>query len=214
MDLSGVPYALEAMRVNDVPTVALIEKQVFATPWSAEAFLQELTFHASSSYLVLRYTDESALSQRLPHRPWSSSQDQGLLGYAGLWLVMEQAHVCTLAVRPAWRGRGLGELLFASLIEQALSGQSDELTLEVRVSNQTAQNLYAKYGLEVKGRRPRYYPDNQEDAWIMNSPPLQTPAYHTAFTDLTVRLRRHLLEAEQGIPIGTGRSRREAESWS
>jgi ribosomal-protein-alanine N-acetyltransferase len=213
MDLSGMPYALEAMRLDDVPTVAIIEKQVFATPWSAEAFLQELTFHAASTYLVLRYTDEGALRQRFAPRPWSGSQNQGLLGYGGIWLVMEQAHVSTLAVRPVWRGRGLGELLFASLIEQAISGQSDELTLEVRVSNQTAQNLYAKYGLEVRGRRPRYYPDNQEDAWIMSSPPLQTPTYRTAFTDLTNRLREHLLEAEQGIPMRHGNGTWEAESW-
>jgi ribosomal-protein-alanine N-acetyltransferase len=200
MELPGVPYALDAMRLADVPTVASIEKQIFATPWSAEAFRQELTYHAAATYLVLRYTDPRALERRFPKRPWMGTQDPGLVGYGGLWLVMEQAHVSTLAIRPLWRGRGLGELIFAALIEKAIAGQCNELTLEVRVSNSPAQNLYAKYGLEVTGRRTRYYPDNHEDAWIMASPPLLSDAYRAAFVALTQRLRERLLETPTGIP--------------
>ncbi|MHB1318147.1 MAG: ribosomal protein S18-alanine N-acetyltransferase [Anaerolineae bacterium] len=200
MDLSGLPYALDSMRLEDVPAVATIEKQVFATPWSAEAFRQEITYHAAATYLVLRYTDQPAIQQRFPRRPWTATQDPGLVGYGGLWLVMEQAHVSTLAVRPLWRGRGLGELLFAALIGKALESGCDELTLEVRVSNRTAQNLYAKYGLEVTGRRTRYYPDNLEDAWIMSSPLLRGDAYRKAYADLIERLRVRLLEAPTDIP--------------
>jgi ribosomal-protein-alanine N-acetyltransferase len=140
------------------------------------------------------------------------TQDHGLIGYGGLWLVMEQAHVSTLAVRPLWRGRGLGELVFAALIENAMAGGCDELTLEVRLSNRPAQNLYAKYGMEVTGRRTRYYPDNHEDAWIMASPVLRGEAYRSAFADLTERLHRRLLEAPANIPDAATLHKREAQA--
>jgi len=199
MDLANLPYALNPMRLSDVPTVESIEQQVFATPWSAQAFRQELTFHTAATYLVLRYTEQAVLERRYPRRPWSGPHDPSIIGYGGLWIVLDQGHVSTLAVRTVWRGHGLGELLFAALIETAIAQGCDELTLEVRLSNRIAQNLYAKYGLEVAGRRPRYYPDNQEDAWIMTSPPLQSPAFLTTFASLVERLHQRLVEA---VPDG------------
>ena len=90
-----------------------------------------------------------------------------LAGYAGLWLMMEQAHVTTIAVRPQFRGQGFGELLLVSLAEVALDIGARWLTLEVRVSNEPAQGLYRKYGFHPAGVRHKYYSDNQEDALIM-----------------------------------------------
>ena len=212
MDLGDLPYALETMSLGDIPTVVLLEKQIFPTPWSAEAFRQELTYHPSATYLVLRYTDQAALLERFPRRPWSGPEDPGLLGYGGLWQVVEQSHISTLAVRRSWRGRGLGELIFASLIEHAIAAQSMELTLEVRVSNLTAQNLYTKYGLQVAGRRRRYYPDNHEDAWIMCSPPLQSATYRAAFSDLTGHLHQRLLKLAHDIPNGRSAEMKETQT--
>ncbi|NLT74422.1 MAG: ribosomal protein S18-alanine N-acetyltransferase [Chloroflexi bacterium] len=212
MDLSGLPFTLEIMLPSDILTVSSIEGQVFATPWSAEAYLQELLYHVDAYYYVLRFTDRNVLDERYPQRPWAGTHDPALIGYGGLWLILEQGHVSTLAVRPSWRGRGLGELLFASLVEKAMDVGCEELTLEVRITNQRAQNLYAKYGLQVTGRRPRYYPDNQEDAWIMSSPPLHGYAYREAFGELVGQLRSRLLSERQTIPELTACQRGRAQS--
>jgi [ribosomal protein S18]-alanine N-acetyltransferase len=204
MDLRGLPYALEPMRLDHVPTISSIERSVFTTPWSEEAFRQEVTFHEAATYLVLCYTDRKVLETRFPRRPWSGREDKSIIGYGGVWLILEQAHVSTLAIRPRWRGKSLGELLFAALIEKAMEAQASTVTLEVRVSNLIAQNLYAKYGLEVVGRRPRYYPDNQEDAWIMCSPPLHDDAYRRAFDGQVQRLIQRLMCLPHGVPGTTG----------
>ena len=94
-----------------------------------------------------------------------------MLGYAGLWLLIDEAHISTIAVAPEWRGRGLGELLLASLLERAISIGADVATLEVRASNLVAQNLYRKYRFTVVGVRKGYYTDNFEDALVMTTPP-------------------------------------------
>src|SRR5687768_16314268 len=82
-----------------------------------------------------------------------------LVGYAGLWLRVDEAHVTTIGVDPAYRGQGVGELLFLGLIDVAAEMKATRMTLEVRVSNASAQALYRKYGLEVAGMRKRYYSD-------------------------------------------------------
>ena len=86
------------------------------------------------------------------------------------------------------RGRGLGELLFVALIDEALRRNIAWLTLEVRVTNETAQNLYRKYGFSIQGRRPRYYSDNNEDAYIMWSESLKDEGYRARLAQLQRRL--------------------------
>jgi ribosomal-protein-alanine N-acetyltransferase len=99
------------------------------------------------------------------------------LGYGGLWLLVDEAHISTIAVHPQWRGTGLGERLLLSLLEQGAKRGMQRATLEVRVSNEAAQGLYHKLGFEIAGRQKRYYSDNNEDAFILVTPPFDTPGF-------------------------------------
>ena len=179
---------------------------MFALPWPPSAFRRELDHKGTSDYLVLRHLS----GERTPKRPRSgprlldralrlSRSGRSLLGYAGLWMVVEEAHICTLAVRPEWRGRGLGELLLASLINRVLERKARVITLEVRVSNIPAQNLYLKYGFALVGRRRSYYSDNREDALLMTAGPICSTDYRCRFRRLT-RLLRERLTAELDLP--------------
>ncbi|MGI5836118.1 MAG: ribosomal protein S18-alanine N-acetyltransferase [Chloroflexota bacterium] len=100
-----------------------------------------------------------------------------IVGYAGLWLMVDEAHITTIAVAPSYRGLGLGELLLLQLIDTAHRIGARYLTLEARVSNTLAQNLYRKYLFKETGIRRRYYSDNNEDAVIMWSDPLDSPGF-------------------------------------
>lgn len=91
-----------------------------------------------------------------------------IIGYCGLWVVIDEAHITTLAVHPQRRGQHLGELLFSHCLDRLMGQVIHVVTLEVRASNTGAQALYQKYGFEVMGVRPRYYQDTHEDALIMS----------------------------------------------
>jgi [ribosomal protein S18]-alanine N-acetyltransferase len=117
-----------------------------------------------------------------------NSSDSAIVGYAGLWLMVDEAHVTTIGIHPAHRGHGAGELLFLGLADIAREMHAHRLTLEVRVSNLSAQALYRKYGLEIAGVRKRYYSDNGEDAYIMWSEPLSSPEYESRVSALRKQL--------------------------
>ena len=118
-----------------------------------------------------------------------------LVGYAGLWLMVDEAHVTTIGVNPAFRGQGVGELLFLGLVDISREMKATRMTLEVRVSNTSAQTLYRKYGLEVAGMRKRYYSDNGEDAYIMWSEPLDSPQFQERITTLQDQLAARLQQS-------------------
>ncbi len=118
-------------------------------------------------------------------------------GYAGLWLMVDEAHITTIAVRPHLRRRGLGELLMVSMADAAISAGADKMTLEVRVSNYEAQSMYRKFGFREEGVRRRYYSDNNEDAVIMWSEPLTSPE----FTKRLAILRREVQEKMARSPL-------------
>lgn len=133
--------------------------------------------------------------------PWLRNSDNGktetersaqfpIVGYAGVWLMVDEAHVTTIGVHPDHRGRGAGELLFLGLVDIAEQMRALRMTLEVRVSNTGAQALYRKYGFENAGVRKRYYSDNGEDAYIMWSDPIASPQ----FQQRIARLRGELVE--------------------
>ena len=204
MNLDGLPYALMPMRLSDVPTVSAVERIVFTLPWSSAAFTYDLSHNPNADYLVLRYlpwsgspSDTNPLSRSVRRLLKPPRLDPSLLGYGGLWMVVEEGHICTLGLRPEWRGRGLGELLLLGLIERAGERGAEVITLEVRVSNLTAQNLYHKYGFRVIGRRKGYYSDNHEDALIMTTDAIVTPAYRGMLADLSARLRERLEQATE-----------------
>ena len=111
-----------------------------------------------------------------------------ILGFAGMWILYDEAHITTIGVDPQHRGRGLGELLLVDLFAEALRRGASWLTLEVRVSNAAAQELYRKYGFDVQGTRRRYYSDNNEDAYIMWSRSLHDADNLAAFARLRHRL--------------------------
>ena len=106
---------------------------------------------------------------------WEPGQ-QYLAGFVGTWYMLDEAHIVSVGVRREHRGRGVGELLLVGAIEKATARRARVVSLEVRVSNLVAQNLYRKYGFSERGLRKGYYTDNREDAVIMTTDPiLETP---------------------------------------
>ncbi|HLQ05876.1 MAG TPA: ribosomal protein S18-alanine N-acetyltransferase [Verrucomicrobiae bacterium] len=142
------PVVIEDMRLEDIPAVQLVENASFPIPWPANAFRHELTQNKNAHYLVAKEGDH-------------------IVGYAGLWLSLDEAHITTFAVLPDFRRRKIGERMLLSIFERAERLGAEWLTLEVRASNLAAQRLYEKYGFRPAGIRRRYYSDNNEDAIIM-----------------------------------------------
>lgn len=200
-------YFIEPMVEGDIERVQEIERRSFTTTWSANTYRHELRHPANSRYIVAR-----ASTTPPPPRYEGQPQRRGLLanllpalfgspqpapsspypivGYGGLWLSVDEGHITTIAVAPEYRGRGIGELALNGLIDQAMALNADMLTLEVRVSNVVAQQLYLKYGFKPAGTRPRYYTDNGEDALIM-----WTESIHlTTYQERLHRLREQLFE--------------------
>lgn len=139
---------IEPMRVEDVEDVLDIERASFATPWSRLAFLSELLENERAVYLVAR-------------------EDGRVVGYVGMWRVLDEGHITNLAVHPTARRKGVGRKLLETLTSLAVARGLRRMTLEVRVSNYPAQHLYLAFGFLAAGIRPGYYQDNQEDALIM-----------------------------------------------
>jgi ribosomal-protein-alanine N-acetyltransferase len=188
-----IPYTVETMGVADVPAVAALERMVFPVPWPARAFEYELR-HNPMSYFVVVRTRRSGPSQNHPsQQPADTGPPQGLpplpiLGYGGFWFIVDEAHVCTLAVHPDWRGRGLGGLLLVHLIDRATQIGAAVVTLEVRASNSTAQTMYRKYGLAQTGLRKGYYSDNREDAIIMTTGLISSAGFQRRLQELKASL--------------------------
>jgi ribosomal-protein-alanine N-acetyltransferase len=211
-----VYYFIEPMVEGDIEQVQAIERRSFSTPWSASTYRHELRSTSNSRYIVARASstpppprDEGQTTRRgllaslLPilfgAAPSRMSSPYPVVGYGGLWLSVDEGHITTIAVAPEYRGRGIGELLLNGLIDQALALNADMLTLEVRVSNVVAQQLYLKYGFHPSGKRPRYYTDNGEDALIMWTEPIHSAAYQNRLHQLRELLFARLRQ-EAGEP--------------
>jgi ribosomal-protein-alanine N-acetyltransferase len=191
-----LPYVVELMQIADLRQVMAIEQVSFPTPWPVSAYRHELTQNDLSTYLVLRQRGAEAEASwpRRAGRRLSLAARRALpvLGYGGFWMIVDEAHISTLAVHSGWRGRGLGELLLVALIEAAVLRGAAEATLEVRVSNVVAQGLYRKHCFAQVGRRKGYYSDNREDALIMTTPPLDEPRFAARYAARKARLRERL----------------------
>jgi [ribosomal protein S18]-alanine N-acetyltransferase len=198
-------YHLESLRIDDVPEVSRIERRCFTNPWPESAYRRELKNPTNNYYIVLRChgpqtevaTEQREIRSRLALLPLIRRAERRvptdpIVGFAGMWLLYDEAHITTIAVAPEHRGKGLGELLLVALIEEAVNRGADWLTLEVRVSNTSAQTLYEKYGFTRQGVRRRYYSDNGEDAYIMWSPSLRNANYQREFAELRRRLVERL----------------------
>lgn len=169
--VSGPPMTtiVEPMRIDDLDAVAEIERLSFTTPWPPHAYRSEIESNRLAHYLVLRV-------------------DRTVVAYAGVWLMVDEAHVTTFAVHPSWRRRGLGERLLLALLDLAVERGARSATLEVRLSNLPARRLYEKYGFRPVGVRPRYYTDDHEDALIMTTEPLDGTPMRERIAALRVRL--------------------------
>ncbi|HZO73774.1 MAG TPA: ribosomal protein S18-alanine N-acetyltransferase [Ktedonobacteraceae bacterium] len=208
-----VRYVIDRMTMSDVPRVIEIERLAYPSTWPPSAYRKELQDNRWAHYIVLRdkqiqgeqlvapQEQEKPRRSRLfplsllPGRPaiTASSPDlASMIGFAGLWLMVDEAHITTIAIHPDYRRKGLGELLLLSLIDIAYTIGAKWVTLEVRVSNYTAQNLYRKYGFHESGVRHRYYSDNQEDALIMWTEEINSPSYKQKFQALKTELLQKL----------------------
>ncbi len=178
------------MTPQDVPAVMEIEFEAFSAPWSARAYDYELHYNEMAHYYVVRPEQEvvapavverQSLLKRLLGREKSigmiEASTHPLVGYGGFWLMVDEAHVSTIATHADWRRRGIGELLLVTMIDGAMQVGARWVTLEARVSNTGAQALYRKYGFDITGVRKRYYSDNNEDAVIMTTPLITTIEY-------------------------------------
>lgn len=139
---------VQKMTSNDIDDVSEVEKLSFKTPWSKEAFENEISGNLIARYVVAK-------------------MDGRIIGYGGMWLIIDEGHVTNVAVHPDFRGMHIGDLIISALINLANKEGAAAMTLEVRRTNYIAQNLYKKYGFEPYGIRPKYYADSGEDAVIM-----------------------------------------------
>ena len=156
---------VEPMRSEDLPSVQEIERRSFTTPWPAHAYRTELSTNRLAHYRVVKVGGQ-------------------VVAYAGLWLMVDEAHITTFAVDPAYRRRGVGERLLLVMLDIAIERGAREATLEVRLSNTPARNLYEKFGFRPVGIRPNYYSDDNEDALIMTTEPLDDRRMRSCLAEL------------------------------
>lgn len=201
MKLENSPYVVEAMRLDDLEEVLDIERVSFPSPWSLRSYQWEITANDQAFYLAVRQRQpELAEESPKPCLVTNIFRSLGLqttertpvLGYGGFWLIVDEAHISTLAVHPNWRRHGLGALLLMALLDKAVEVGAVVATLEVRVSNVAARNLYRTFGFEQVGLRPHYYLDNDEDALIMTTPLLVTATFQQKLQQLKDSLSHRL----------------------
>jgi ribosomal-protein-alanine N-acetyltransferase len=139
---------IRKMVVADLEAVMEVEFKSFTIPWTLDAFHNELIKNQFAEYTVLL-------------------DDEKIIGYCGVWIIIDEAHITNIAILPEYRGQGLGEKLLISVMNLCASGGALTVTLEVRVSNTPAKSLYRKLGFKDGGIRKNYYSDNLEDALVM-----------------------------------------------
>jgi [ribosomal protein S18]-alanine N-acetyltransferase len=158
------------MRRRHLRSVLRIETEVYPRPWTMSLFMSELGLRATRAYVVARV-------------------GRDVVGYAGLMLTGEDGHITTIAVDPAWHRQQVGTRLLLALVHEARARETLNLTLEVRISNRGAQELYRRFGFESVGVRKGYYAETNEDAMIMWANGIDTPEYsaHLRGLDRTIR---------------------------
>ena len=201
------------MRERDLTQAGEVEKDAFPEQFPSTSFGRELR-NRLARYLVLsRSGDPARADAGLPPLPSAAETsnrvgaldrlvsgtlrmvgrrrysswrpgDEFIAGFVGLWYITDEAHIVAIGVRSEYRGLGLGEALLIAAIEQAIEREAQVVTLEVRVSNYVAQNLYKKYGFTERGIRKGYYSDNREDALIMTTGELSDTDYRATLRQL------------------------------
>jgi ribosomal-protein-alanine N-acetyltransferase len=157
------PYVLRPLRTADIDNVLAIESVSFPSSRSQALYHYELTQNRVARYHALVRQE--------------SSGTETLLGYAGYWILSDEIHISTIAVDPALRRKGLGELLLLNILIRGIHLGAALVTLEVRETNVAAQELYKKYHFDEVGLRKRYYRDTGEDAILMTVLLKEAPEY-------------------------------------
>jgi ribosomal-protein-alanine N-acetyltransferase len=154
----AVEVHLSPMRRRHLRSVLRIEAQVYPRPWSLSLFMSELALRTSRAYVVARV-------------------DGLVVGYAGMMLAGDDAHITTIAVDPEWHRYKIGTRLLLHLVRDAIARDAHHVTLEVRVSNHSAQALYRVFGFRPAGVRKNYYAETNEDALVMWADDVDQPEY-------------------------------------
>lgn len=155
---------IRPMDERDVSAVHSIEMRSYSMPWSQSAFEAELG-NRTAHYLV-------------------AVQGGVVVGYCGMWMILDEAHITTIAVDPNWRRRHIAERLLLALLDLAIWCGAVHATLEVRITNLGAQRLYERFGFEASGNRPKYYWDTGEDAVIMWAKFINGADYQSSIADI------------------------------
>ncbi|MCX6003083.1 MAG: ribosomal protein S18-alanine N-acetyltransferase [Chloroflexi bacterium] len=198
-----MPLAIRLMRRQDISQVIEIDHEAFPIEWPPTNFVRELG-NKLAYYIVAYETQkvnlrpnpkptekerpvrlfdrlQSLFSRRQTPQDMSSKEEPQILGYAGMWIMVDEAHITSIASRKEQRHQGIGEAMLICLIEMAMKHQARIVTLEVRASNQIAQNLYYKFNFDQLGTRKSYYLDNKEDAVIMSTEYIGSPSFKEKF---------------------------------
>lgn len=202
-------YVVRLMQAEDIPQVTEIDREAFPTQWPPPSFKRDLNNRmirylvafeeANNSYCRTEMSEQKAegnlaglLSRvrRLFNKEGSSNYgvvtepDQNIVGYAAIWLMVDEAHLISIAVRETHRRQGIGELLLIYIIDLAAQLNAQVVTLEARFSNLEAQALYEKYGFTKAGVRRGYYSEDGEDAVIMTTETITSASYQARFQEL------------------------------
>ena len=200
-----IGYFIRNMEERDIPQVIEVDHEAFPTQWpypTYSSFKQELRNrlahyvvvckannfnHSDTSVNCVQKADNRNFISRLFNLKNNTQRDTAetllppaqelIIGMAGFWLMVGEAHIITIALRNSFRNMGIGEKMLLSIIDRAIEMNAVIVTLEVRVSNTQARELYKKYGLIDTGMRPKYYSDNGENAIIMSTQNITGPDY-------------------------------------
>jgi ribosomal-protein-alanine N-acetyltransferase len=170
---SPARLTISLMRNEDVRAVLRIESLSFTTSWPLNAFTSEINDNKLAHYFVGRLGEGE-------HAP--------IVAYGGIWVILEDSHITTIAVHPDFRGRRYGEQMLQFLLREAIERGAAWITLEVRESNDVAQRLYRKYGFTVVSTRKAYYSDNNENALVMWAGNLRGDLYRNRLATLAAAL--------------------------
>lgn len=217
-------YLVRSMHLADIPQVLEIERESFPTMWPPTAFRRELQQNRLANYIVVvehntRAPIEADAGERMAGpigrlfgeiRHILGAEETGplppveeraelIVGFIGVWMMPDEAHIVTIATRESHRRQGIAEKLLISAIEISQARRQPLLTLEVRVSNDPALRLYEKYGFEEVGRRHRYYSDNHEDAYILTIDSVLTRRFKERFEPLRAEHARRCGDFEHGM---------------
>jgi len=206
-------YSIRPMGQEDLAQVVSIDREAFPTQWPPPNYRQELQ-NRLAHYVVacddsrtMEASEEKPrkglfglVSRIIPLHKRSHYLDvtlpeytrQYIVGFSGIWVLVDEAHITNIALRQKYQGKGLGELLLIATADLARELKASIMTLEVRASNLIAQNLYGKYGFKHVGVRRGYYLDNREDAVIMSTESITSPSFQAQLKQLRETLVKKL----------------------